>query len=223
MVLSPRKSSILETVVREFINTGESVSSSFLYEKYDFDIKPAMIRWELSELSRLGFLEQPHRSGGRIPTDRGYEFFVGLALEKESSFCDRKAKRFFNDSEWSKLASYLSKKLNLISVINPVKENAVYKNGLEYLVESIEWESPKDLGDVIRDFEYLDNRLKNIRNNITDLLKVFVGKSPITKSPKLSVVVGYCKTRNGRVIIGAVGSKRMDYERTIKIFRGLTN
>src|SRR3989338_10924172 len=76
-----RTADILEAVIEEFINGGEPVSSSHLYKRHNFGIKPAMIRLELEKLADEGFLEQPHHSAGRVPTDRGYEFFAERALE----------------------------------------------------------------------------------------------------------------------------------------------
>src|SRR3989344_2488190 len=83
-MLTDRTSKILEAVIQGFIDTGEPVSSSWLFEKCDFGIKSAMIRHELEELSNMGFLEQPYRSAGRMPTDKGYEFFANKILESES-------------------------------------------------------------------------------------------------------------------------------------------
>ena len=78
--MNDRASQILEAVIQEFIDTGEPVSSGSLYNKYDFGIKPAMIRLELDALEDGGYLEQPYHSAGRIPTDTGYEFYAKRAL-----------------------------------------------------------------------------------------------------------------------------------------------
>ena len=67
--MTDRTAQILEAAIQEFINTGEPVSSGLLYDRYDFGIKPAMIRLELDELEDGGYLEQPHHSAGRVPTD----------------------------------------------------------------------------------------------------------------------------------------------------------
>src|SRR5271155_5233346 len=77
--MNDRASQILEAAIQEFIDTGEPVSSGWLYNKYDFGIKPAMIRLELDALEDSGYLEQPYHSAGRVPTDEGYEFYVERA------------------------------------------------------------------------------------------------------------------------------------------------
>ena len=76
MMLKERTLDILEASVRDFIETGNPVTSERLYRKYDFGIKPAMIRWELHDLAKQNYLCQNHPSGGRIPSDKAYKFFV---------------------------------------------------------------------------------------------------------------------------------------------------
>ena len=84
--MNERRAIILEAVLKEFIRSGRPVSSGQLFEEYDFDIKPAAIRLELSELADEGYLSKLYHSAGRVPTDRGYEFFVERILSHELHF-----------------------------------------------------------------------------------------------------------------------------------------
>lgn len=74
--LSPREEEILCLVVQEFIRSGAAVSSLNLCERYELSISSATIRSILADLSRRGLLFAPHRSAGRIPTERGFRFFI---------------------------------------------------------------------------------------------------------------------------------------------------
>ena len=74
--LDARKQSILHAVIVEYIRGAEPVGSELLVQKYTFGVKSATIRNELAEMSDLGFLEQPHTSAGRIPSDLGYRYYV---------------------------------------------------------------------------------------------------------------------------------------------------
>ncbi len=78
--LSPRASSVLYAVVSEFIATGEPVGSRTLAKKYGFDLSPATIRNELKDLEDEGYLEQPHTSAGRVPTERAYRLFIDALM-----------------------------------------------------------------------------------------------------------------------------------------------
>jgi heat-inducible transcriptional repressor len=66
--LSERKKKILTAVVEEHIRTAEPVSSKAIQKAADLDCSSATIRNELSELGKMGYLEQPHTSAGRVPT-----------------------------------------------------------------------------------------------------------------------------------------------------------
>jgi heat-inducible transcriptional repressor len=82
--LDRRKTSILGTVVYEYIATGEPVGSATLIQKYNLGISSATVRAELASLNDEGYLEQPHTSAGRIPSDRGYRYYVDRLMLPET-------------------------------------------------------------------------------------------------------------------------------------------
>lgn len=82
--LDDRSKDVLRAVVKEFIASGEPVGSQQLTRRGDFEVSSATMRNVLSELETLGFLEKPHTSAGRVPTDQGYRFFVDSLLQLKS-------------------------------------------------------------------------------------------------------------------------------------------
>jgi len=76
MSLDKRKELILRAVVFEYVHAVEPVGSQVLTERHDLGVKPATVRNELAEMADLGYLDQPHTSAGRIPSDLGYRYFV---------------------------------------------------------------------------------------------------------------------------------------------------
>lgn len=74
--LSRRKEQILRAVVEAYVKGGEPVGSKYIAESRMPNCSPATIRNEMAELEALGYLEQPHTSAGRIPSGRGYRFYV---------------------------------------------------------------------------------------------------------------------------------------------------
>jgi len=76
-----RSRRILAALVREYIATGEPVPSSQIAGVAGLGVSSATVRNDLARLEEEGFLQQPHTSAGRIPTDRGYRFYVDLLLE----------------------------------------------------------------------------------------------------------------------------------------------
>ncbi len=81
--LSERQRQILIGVVEEYVATGQPVGSKHLVERAGIRVSPATVRNELAELERLGLLTHPHTSAGRVPTDRGYRFYVDRLLERQ--------------------------------------------------------------------------------------------------------------------------------------------
>jgi heat-inducible transcriptional repressor len=79
--MEPRKQEILKAVIHEFTYSAVPVGSQALVSRYFVKLSPATIRSELAELADLGYLVQPHTSAGRIPTDRGYRYFVDFLMD----------------------------------------------------------------------------------------------------------------------------------------------
>ena len=82
--LDPRKQQILKAVVSDYTETGMPVGSSVLAAKYLGSWSSATIRNELASLVDVGYLLQPHTSAGRVPSDRGYRYYVDFLMEEEA-------------------------------------------------------------------------------------------------------------------------------------------
>jgi len=80
-VLDKRSQSVLLELVRDYIEKAEPIGSRSLAKSYFMKLSPATIRNVMSDLEEMGYLHQPHVSAGRIPTDRGYRFFVNHILD----------------------------------------------------------------------------------------------------------------------------------------------
>ena len=76
MKMTERKSEILKIIVEEFIKTAQPVGSKLMIEKFHLPFSSATIRNEMQELEENGYLEKPHTSAGRIPSAKGYRFYI---------------------------------------------------------------------------------------------------------------------------------------------------
>ncbi|HEX2038308.1 MAG TPA: heat-inducible transcriptional repressor HrcA [Acidimicrobiales bacterium] len=76
MLLDDRKAAILRAVVKEYIDTAQPVGSAHVARMGELNVSPATVRNDMAQLEREGYLAHPHTSAGRIPTDKGYRFFV---------------------------------------------------------------------------------------------------------------------------------------------------
>jgi len=83
--LTQRQREILVQVVEEYVATGQPVGSKHLVERTGMRVSSATVRNELAELERFGLLTHPHTSAGRVPTDRGYRYYVDRLLERPAA------------------------------------------------------------------------------------------------------------------------------------------
>jgi heat-inducible transcriptional repressor len=81
MFLDDRKRKILKAIIDDYINTAEPIGSRTIARKHELGLSSATIRNEMADLEELGFLAQPHTSAGRIPSDKGYRFYVDELLD----------------------------------------------------------------------------------------------------------------------------------------------
>jgi len=93
-MLDDRKSAILRAVVEHYISTAQPVGSAAVAARADVSVSPATVRNEMTLLERDGYLVQPHTSAGRVPTEKGYRFFVdGLATQGEVDLSEASARQ----------------------------------------------------------------------------------------------------------------------------------
>lgn len=83
-MLDERKRKILKEIVDEYIESAEPVSSAVIVEKYEQDISSATVRNDMAELEKAGYLEKPHTSAGRIPSEKGYRLYVDELLKYDN-------------------------------------------------------------------------------------------------------------------------------------------
>ena len=83
-MLDDRKKQVLQAIVEEYINTAEPVSSNGILKKYNLDCSSATIRNDMAELEKIGFLDKPHTSSGRVPSAKGYIFYVDELLKDDN-------------------------------------------------------------------------------------------------------------------------------------------
>lgn len=89
--LEERKAKILDAIIRNYLDTGEPVGSRTISKYSDLNLSSATIRNEMSDLEEMGYILQPHTSAGRIPSDKGYRFYVdNLMKEKNQEVTEMK-------------------------------------------------------------------------------------------------------------------------------------
>jgi transcriptional regulator of heat shock response len=215
-----RHQKILSAVIEEYTNTAIPVGSNILVEKYGFKVSPATIRNDMTELETAGYLHQPHISAGRIPTDKGYRFFVEeIMKEQKLSLAEQKKMqtevlklKAKNQRLFRTTAKLLSSFSGSLAISGSEKE--VYDFGVSELLENPEFQRIDEFCRITEALDYIDENIDAILSKLKDgETKIFIGKeNPIKKIPNCSMVVSPYKTSSGeRGVLAIVGPKRMKY------------
>ncbi|MEW6749550.1 MAG: heat-inducible transcriptional repressor HrcA [Candidatus Latescibacterota bacterium] len=120
--LSEREATVLQSLVEAHIELGEPIGSRTLCERQDWDISSATVRATLARLEDLGFVTQPHTSAGRVPTDKGYRFYVaqrtsqgGFGQEAEEVRLREELERRLREGSYDQILAQLAQVLGEVS------------------------------------------------------------------------------------------------------------
>lgn len=114
MELDERKMTILRAIIQNYLETGEPVGSRTISKYTDLNLSSATIRNEMSDLEEMGYIVQPHTSAGRIPTDKGYRFYVDMLMQDKQTEIENMKLELNAKSE--KLDSILKEAAKVIAV-----------------------------------------------------------------------------------------------------------
>ena len=100
-VLDDRARRVLSAIVRDHIESGEPVGSHAIARRPEVDVSSATVRAVMADLEDLGYLSKPHTSAGRIPTQRGYRYYVDALLRVKQPL-QKTRKTLKEDVQWAK-------------------------------------------------------------------------------------------------------------------------
>lgn len=219
MVLSDRQKDILQKTVFEYVKTAQPVSSHLLQEH--FSISPATIRNELHVLSVKGFLAQPHVSSGRLPTDKGYRFFVDDIIDDIDELVldvqkDPGDPFIFLQVLLKTLALSSS---NLVLSYLP-QEDVFLKEGWENLLKEPEFEEKGYVLELTKFLHDVEAKIGEFQRD--DVVRVYIGKeNPFSRVKDFSIILSPYALGKEQGLMGLVGPTRMAYEKNIGLMKSL--
>lgn len=158
--MTPRQIKLLHAIIDDFINSATAVGSLTLAHRYNLGVSPATIRNEMSDLVELGYLEKPHSSSGRIPTNMAYRFFIDEIMHEledletalsANIYEELFQNRFdFDTLIYQALAHLTSQAQNTAFIL---LENRIYYSGLSYLADNPEFFHHKDISTILNIIE----------------------------------------------------------------------
>lgn len=226
-----RSQEILLATIEEYIATGEPVSSKLLFDRHDFGVRPATIRSELNLLEDGGYLSQPHTSGGREPTDRGYEFYIERLKTKPQR--EAEAPRALTNlaetvltGEFDDFIHGLAYELHTLSIGLALKDGQIARSGLDELFGGLDTDDAGIFRGIAHELETLDDRIESYvasKSARSCGFQIFIGrKGPLIKNDNLSTMFDFYETpAKQSFFLLAIQPKRVNYKKNVNTFRGL--
>lgn len=228
--MTERQSKILETIVEQYAEIAVPVGSVTLAKL--FGVSSATIRSEMAVLEEKGYITQPHTSAGRVPTDKGYRFYVNKITETADAegllrLEDRSVRAID-----ARVATHTDRKDRAIrSAVDSLAEvtrnlglatigDELYMSGLSNLFTQPEYiASTQNIQQIARLLDNLEPWLREAAPN--EPLNVFIGaENPIGKNSQASLIVSRFRSPySDRSYIGVLGPTRQDYVRVMGLVR----
>ncbi len=214
--MTERQKQILNSIVEQYAEVASPVGSQLLAKA--FGVSSATIRAEMAELERLGFIKQPHTSAGRVPTDKGYRFYVNCLAEEKELVPERRGERAL-------LARVQDAGLPERTIRNAVDTlvelthnlgmatigNQLYMSGLSNLFGQPEFIQSSQVRQVAELLDNLEPWLREAAPN--QPLSVYIGReNPIGRSAGCSLIISrFNSPYSERSYIGVLGPTRQHY------------
>ncbi|MFT7538233.1 MAG: transcriptional regulator of heat shock response [Lysobacterales bacterium] len=219
-----RKQRVLGVTVKQYIDTIAPVSSAYLVNEYFSDLSSATIRNILSELEGDGYLMHPHTSAGRVPTQRGYRFYVDNLVHEIQLLEDEK-KRIRGEyiQEKNELNEILQRVSQVVSDATHYTSivsvdgwgTRLILSGTQYIVEYPNENDVHKIKNILEALERKERIYEIINQQLEHRIESFIGAEiECSQMSDCSLVVSQYKTQSGPSgRIAVLGPTRMDYQK----------
>ncbi|MFQ5492656.1 MAG: hypothetical protein ACE5DX_00655 [Candidatus Dojkabacteria bacterium] len=225
--MTPRQSRLLKAIIDEFIQTADAVGSVNLANKYRLGVSPATIRNEMANLVKSGYLQKPHSSSGRVPTNMGFKYFIDKLLRElddlgiESSNRIREQlfqSRFDKDKLIYKAVNALSNESKALALV--LLGNRAYYAGISRLLDQPDFNSRDELIEILKIIEdqaLLHKVFEKYRGKRA--IRILVGEDTGHGSlANVALIFSPIKLHGDRRgYLALVGPNRMNYARNIPL------
>ena len=233
MNITPRQTQILVAIIEQYAEVASPVGSVTLAKL--FEVSSATIRSEMAKLEDFGLITQPHTSAGRIPTDKGYRFYVNRLTEQNeneqlllNSNNSKDNLRGFRAIS-SRVAAQNDRADHAIrSAVDSLVEitgnlglatigDQLYMNGIYNLFSQPEFESGEAVQSVAQLLDNLEPWLREVAPN--EPLNVYIGsENPIGKSSGASLIISKFESPfSENSYIGVLGPTRQNYGKVVRL------
>ncbi|MFA6391199.1 MAG: hypothetical protein WCW66_00405 [Patescibacteria group bacterium] len=216
MELNDRKKALLAAIIKQHIKTAIPVGSNLLVGKGGFDLSTATIRNEMMDLEKEGYLTHPHTSAGRIPTEKGYRFFIDNYLDERDLSDKHKIQlqqMLKADNEDSFAVKQVAKEVAVLSngaVVVGFSPRDIYYTGLTNVFRQPEFAELDVIYNLSEVVDHLDEAVAGIFDDISKDVHILLGKeNPFGK--QCSTILTKYQRGSVEGLIAILGPMRMNY------------
>ncbi len=222
--MTERQKSLLLSIVEQYAEVASPVGSNLLAKV--FNVSSATVRAEMAELERHGFIEQPHTSAGRVPTDKGYRFYVNSLADQAATPDERRAEKALatrvHDGGLPErtIRNAVDTLVNLTSNLGiATLGDQLYMSGLSNLFGQPEFMHPGQVQEVAQLLDNLEPWLREAAPN--DPLSVYIGReNPIGRNSGCTLIISKFRSPySDRSYIGILGPTRQSYRDVMNLVR----
>lgn len=221
-----RAAHILKGLVEEYVQTAKPVGSSRLCDVLKLDVSPATIRSILRQLEEEGYVVQPHTSAGRIPTDKGYRYYVNNLTFQDPTKTQmrRMAGRLTQyQEEYERPARATAKLLaelaRSIAVSGYLASRDIHEAGLGSLFAEEGEDSQHTAREASVFLDNIDQHIEELAEYSDGAVQIYIGsENPIGTAEHTSLLVRTAQLPTGeQAVLLIVGPKRMQYGRNVSL------
>lgn len=170
--LNIRKKQVLSAIIYDYILTAEPVGSRVVAKKYGLGLSPATIRNTMADLEDMGYITQPHTSAGRMPTDKGYRFYVDsmVNIQKLTPKEESKIQRQYHDrkNELDEIMQVTSFHLSMITNYTGVVLAPPLRNSLLERIDFIKLDGNRVLLLIVSDSGWITNKIVALESEVNN-------------------------------------------------------
>ena len=213
--MTDRQQKILQAIVEQYAEVASPVGSSLLAKV--FDVSSATIRAEMAELEKNNYITHPHTSAGRVPTDKGYRYYVNHISEAEQNNASKRAKKALSTRATGDIPERAIR--NTVDTLVELTHNLglatigdqLYMSGLSNLFGQPEFMNSGQVREVANLLDNLEPWLHETAPNKP--LSVYIGhENPIGRTAGCTLIVSkFSSPYSDRSYIGVLGPTRQSY------------
>lgn len=218
--LGERQANVLAAVIREYIKSAEPVGSHTLVQSYRITASPATVRNDMVALEVEGYLTSPHTSAGRVPTEKGYQYYIQHFLSPHP-LPKREQQEIRSQWENADRSTGLRNTAKAIadfsteSVFLSFGKDDIFYTGLANLFQHPEFQMSERLSDIGNMVDHLQETIAEVFDELPAEITVLIGSdSPFGRNCSV-VVRRYNAPGLGQGLFGILGPTRMDYDSNV--------